>query len=302
LLTPRKPLSPDNQVDIWLGMTAIMKHFSFKSLTFTTLSLGFALFGASTVANAFGVGVQPSTVEMAVKPGMRQTQVITIGNVHKEKTISLNIGLADWSLNEQGRLVLAPPGETDKSAADWIRFSPASVTLKPETSQDVKVEIDVPYKTQGTGDRRFALLATTILPSVEERGEESGVWNRYQLASLFYLTLTPAKSLPKITSVEMDELNPTKITMQIENPGDAHARIMGDALVKDSSGETLAKAPLNVVVLDDAERTYELNMQALSALDKGDYKIEFDIQNSFAPQNKFKPLDMTVKSLEFTTE
>jgi len=279
-----------------------MKHFSVKSVALTTLALGLAALGTSSVANAFGVGVQPSTVEMAVKPGMRQTQVITIGNVHKEKTISLNIGLADWSLNEQGRLVLAAPGETDKSAADWIRFSPASVTLKPETSQDVKVEIDVPYKTEGTGDRRFALLATTILPSAEERGEESGVWNRYQLASLFYLTLTPAKSLPKITSVQMDDLNPTKLTMQIENPGDAHARIMGDALVKSTSGETLAKAPVNVVVLDDAERTYELNMKALSGLDRGDYKIEFDIQNMFAPQNKFKPLDLEVSSVDFKSE
>ena len=273
-----------------------------KSIALSTFAVGFATLGTSNMANAFGVGVQPSTVEMAVKPGMRQTQVITIGNVHKEKTISLNIGLADWSLNENGRLELGPPGETDKSAADWIRFSPASVTLKPETSQDVKVEIDVPYKTTGTGDRRFALLATTILPPAEERGENSGVWNRYQLASLFYLTLTPAKSLPKITSVEMDELNPSKITMQIENPGDAHARIMGDALVKDLSGQTLAKAPLNVVVLDEAERTYELNMQALSALDKGDYKIEFDIQNTFVPQNRFKPLDITVSSLDFTSE
>jgi len=279
-----------------------MKLFSIKSVAFTAFAAGLTALGVSNVAHAFGVGVQPSTVEMAVKPGMRQTQIITIGNVHKEKTISLNIGLADWSLNEKGRLVLAAPGETDKSAADWIRFSPASVTLKPETSQDVKVEIDVPYKTDGTGDRRFALLATTILPPAEERGEESGVWNRYQLASLFYLTLTPAKSLPTVTSVKMDNLNPSKLTMHIENPGDAHARIMGDALVKNQSGDTIAKAPLNVVVLDDAERTYELNMKALSALDKGDYQIEFDIQNMFAPQNKFKPLDISVNTIDFTSE
>jgi len=279
-----------------------MRIFSIKSVTLTTFAIGLAALGTSTVANAFGVGVQPSTVEMAIKPGMRQTQVITIGNVHKEKTISLNIGLADWSLNETGRLVLAAPGETDKSAADWIRFSPASVTLKPETSQDIKVEIEVPYKTEGSGDRRFALLATTILPPTEERGEDSGVWNRYQLASLFYLTLTPAKSLPKVTSVKMDELNPSKLTLEIENPGDAHARIMGDALVKSTSGETLAKAPVNVVVLDDAERTYELNMQALSELEKGDYKIEFDIQNMFAPQNKFKPQDIAVSAVDFSSE
>ena len=93
------------------------------------------------IASAFGVGVQPSTVEMTVKPGDRQRQVITVGNVHKSKTISLTMGLADWSLDKNGKLILDAPGETERSASDWVRFSPASVTLKPETSQDVTVEI-----------------------------------------------------------------------------------------------------------------------------------------------------------------
>jgi len=87
---------------------------------------------AAPIAAAFGVGVQPSTVEMTVKPGDRQRQVVTIGNVHKSKTISLTMGLADWSLDKDGKLILDAPGETERSAADWIRFSPASVTLKPD--------------------------------------------------------------------------------------------------------------------------------------------------------------------------
>jgi len=101
---------------------------------------------ASPIAQAFGVGVQPSTVEMTIKPGDRQRQVVTIGNVHKSKTISLTLGLADWSLDKNGKLILDAPGETKRSAADWVRFSPASVNLKPETSQDVTVEISAPYK------------------------------------------------------------------------------------------------------------------------------------------------------------
>ena len=151
------------------------------------------------IAEAFGVGVQPSTVEMTIKPGDRQRQVVTIGNVHKSKTISLTIALADWSLDDNGKLILDAPGENQRSAAEWVRFSPASVTLKPETSQDVTVEISAPYKIESKGDHRFALLATTLLPELNERGENSGVWNRYQLASLFYLTLTPSRSLPKKT-------------------------------------------------------------------------------------------------------
>ena len=164
------------------------------------------------IASAFGVGVQPSTVEMTVKPGDRQRQVITVGNVHKSKTISLTMGLADWSLDKNGKLVLDAPGETERSASDWVRFSPASVTLKPETSQDVTVEIITPFKVENKGDHRFALLATTMLPELDARGEASGVWNRYQLASLFYLTLTPSKSLPVVTSVALKPEDKSVIT------------------------------------------------------------------------------------------
>ncbi|HFB54441.1 MAG TPA: hypothetical protein ENJ46_00835, partial [Hellea balneolensis] len=130
-----------------------MKNF----LVTSALILAGSLVGDHVVtqnAYAFGVGVQPSTVEMTIKPGDRQRQVITVGNVHKTKTISMTMGLADWSLDETGQLVLSPPGETERSAADWIRFSPASVTLKPETSMDVIVEISAPYKIETKGDHR----------------------------------------------------------------------------------------------------------------------------------------------------
>ena len=281
-----------------------MKPFKKFPLAVTTaLFSAFVLLPAtfSQVAHAFGVGVQPSTVEMTVKPGDRQRQVITIGNVHKTKTISLTMGLADWSLDENGKLILNPPGETPKSAADWVRFSPASVTLKPETSQDVTVEISTPFKIAEKGDHRFALLATTMLPELDDRGEASGVWNRYQLASLFYLTLTPSESHPKVLSVALNEEDKSMLTMKIKNDGDAHARLQGTAYVKSEKGETVAEVPLNAVVLDRHERNYSVKLDSLSDLDpSGAYRIDFDLNNNFAPQNKFRATHVDVEPLEFT--
>ncbi len=277
----------------------LSRKFSILALGASLLTLAVA---SAPFAGAFGVGVQPSTVEMTIKPGDRQRQVITVGNVHKEKTISLTMALADWTLDEKGQLVLDAPGDTDRSAAEWVRFSPASVTLKPETSQDVTVEISAPYKIEHKGDHRFALLATTMLPELDERGETSGVWNRYQLASLFYLTLTPSKSLPEVTSVVLSPEKPGLVTMQIKNDGDAHARLQGTALVKDETGEVVGETPLNAVVLDGGKRTYNVNMVNMEALEAGTYTIDFDLNNTFTPQNKFRSTSVKVDSLEYVAE
>lgn len=273
------------------------------SRTISALALGASLVTLAIVtapfAGAFGVGVQPSTVEMTIKPGDRQRQVITVGNVHKEKTISLTMGLADWTLDETGQLILDAPGDTERSAAEWVRFSPASVTLKPETSQDITVEIAAPFKIAEKGDHRFALLATTMLPELDERGEVSGVWNRYQLASLFYLTLTPSKSLPAVTSVVMSPEKPGSITMEIKNEGDAHARLQGSAILKNQTGDVLGETPLNAVVLDGGKRIYNVNIANMAELESGAYTIDFDLNNTFAPQNKFRTTNVPVDSLEY---
>jgi P pilus assembly chaperone PapD len=250
------------------------------------------------VANAFGVGIQPSTVEMTIKEGDRQRQVVTIGNIHKEKTITLQLGLADWSLDEKGQLVLDAPGETERSAADWVRFSPAQVTLKPETSADVTVEITTPYQVGETGDHRFALLATTMLPEQDKRGGQSGVWAKYQLASLFYLTFQPSESLPVVTSASVDGEAGGMLTMQLANEGDAHARIQGTAMVKDGSGAVVNEVEINTVVLDGATRTLEMAVGSPD-MTSGTYTVEFDLDNSFAPQNNFRRMEIEAAPVEY---
>ncbi|MEL6825462.1 MAG: hypothetical protein AAFN91_04375, partial [Pseudomonadota bacterium] len=96
-----------------------------------------AMAAMAVPASSFGIGLQPTTIEMAIQPGERQRQVINLGKVHQEDTISLTLGLADWELDENGQIKLDPPGETDSSAANWVRFSPAFVTLNPGETEQV---------------------------------------------------------------------------------------------------------------------------------------------------------------------
>jgi hypothetical protein len=232
-------------------------------------------------AAPFGIGLQPTTVEMAVQPGDRQRQVINLGNVHQEQTISLTLGLADWSLDEDGQIDLAPPGESDVSAADWVRFSPAFVTLNPGETEQIIVDMAAPIRIDREGDYRFALIASTLLP--EERSGQSGVWKKYQIASLFYLTMGDAESSPEVKTAVISKSadGENAIVFDLENTGNAHARLRGDIEITGDSGETISEPISNLVVLHEGSRKYRMPIsEALPA----NPQVKVTLENIFAPQ------------------
>lgn len=233
-------------------------------------------------ASAFGIGLQPTTVEMTVEPGERQRQVVNLGNVHTEKTISLTIGLADWTLDENGQIQLAPPGEREDSASEWVRFSPAFVTLKPGETEQVIIDMSAPMRTQREGDFRFAMIASTILP--ESRSGQSGVWKKYQIASLFYLTMGDSKSAPQITStgISMADDGTQTVDIMFENPGNAHARLRGDVEITGDNGEKINLPINNLVVLHEGKRNFK--MQVDEAIPSNP-QIKINLDNTFAPQS-----------------
>ena len=246
-----------------------------------TSCVAIALAAIAAPASSFGIGLQPTTVEMSIEPGDRQRQVINLGNVHQEDTISLTLGLADWSLDENGQIALTPPGESDVSAADWVRFSPAFVTLEPGETEQVIVDMAAPIRINREGDYRFALIASTLLP--EERAGQSGVWKKYQLASLFYLTMGDASSQPEITQASLDtsEDGGQAVVFNVENNGNAHARLRGEVEIT-GQGKSITEPISNLVVLHDGVRKYRL---PLAGDLPSNPEIKVTLENIFAPQN-----------------
>lgn len=243
-----------------------------------------ALVGATIAlpAAAFGIGLQPTTVEIAVEPGERQRQIVNLGNVHEEQTISLTVGLADWTLDERGQIELAPPGERPESASNWVRFSPAFITLGPGESEQIVVDMAAPIRTDSEGDHRFALIASTVLP--ESRAGQSGVWKKYQIASLFYLTMGDAHSQPTIESAGLT-VGPDgrqSVAVDLTNDGNAHARLRGQVSITGDKGADVTMPISNLVVLHDADRTFTMPVTGDLPANP---EIKVTLENIFSPQS-----------------
>ena len=256
----------------------------------------------SAPASSFGIGLQPTTVEMAIQPGERQRQVINIGNVHQEDAISLTLGLADWELDENGQIKLNPPGETDTSAAEWVRFSPAFVTLNPGETEQVIVDMSAPIRIDRQGDYRFALIASTLLP--EERSGQSGVWKKYQIASLFYLTIGDGESKPEITAATLTKSpdGENALVFELENSGNSHSRLRGEIEISGDRGAPI-RAPINnLVVLHEATRTYRL---PLTEEIPSNPEVRVTLEDIHAPQSssgtvRLAPYASDLKTVEVT--
>lgn len=259
--------------------------------------LGAALAAIAAPAASFGIGLQPTTVEITVEPGDRQRQVINLGNVHQEDTIALTLGLADWSLDEQGQIQLAPPGESVTSAADWVRFSPAFVTLKPGETEQIIVDMSAPMRVTRNGDFRFALIASTLLP--EERSGQSGVWKKYQIASLFYLTMGDAESRPEIkdANLSMSPEGQQYVVFDFENSGNAHARLRGEVEITGDSGDTIKEPINNLVVLNEASR--EFRIPVATELPSNP-EVMVTLENIFAPQSATGTVTLKPYSTDLT--
>lgn len=256
---------------------------------FRSLAAAAAILAIAMPASPFGIGLQPTTVEISVTPGASNRQVINIANVHTEKAISLTLGLADWELDQNGQIVLTPPGESVSSAAGWARFSPAFLTLKPGESEQVIVDMATPTRLSRSGDFRFALLASTVLP--EQRTGQSGVWKKYQIATLFYLTVGPASSDPVIQGGEIrtrEEDGVRTLHVSIENTGNAHARLQGNVEIT-HGGRTETLDVGNLVVLHNARRDY---VTPLPENVPADARIEVKLENIFTPQTDGRNLTL----------
>ncbi|MGB3626471.1 MAG: hypothetical protein WA989_11600 [Henriciella sp.] len=231
-------------------------------------------------ALGFEVGLQPTTVEMSADPGNRQRQVISISNSDSDAPISLTIGLADWTLARDGQIRLSPPGEREESASDWVRFSPSFVTLEPGESQKILVDIIAPAKLARTGDYRFAVLASTILP--DRQGGQSGILKKYEIASLFYLTTDRAMSHPAVRDVRLSVAADGRQTLKlmVENSGNAHARLNGDVLIE-GKGERIEIPISNLVVLENSEREFDVPFEGPLPANPS---VTVSFENVFAPQ------------------
>ena len=242
----------------------------------STLLVTLALMSAAQNTHAFGVGISPTSNDVAVNSGEVKRQIIKVQNFNPDKSVRLTISATDWQIDEQGDFSLLPPDTIERSASPWVRFSPSVLMLGPNGTATVKVEIATPAVDIEQGDYRTAVVVSTVLPSKEERKQQKGIWNRYQIASVFYVNVADAESDARIDQVAFENINPgqsARLKLDLTNEGLAHARVKGDVRVLDATGNAVTTQTLEAVVLDESSRTAFVDLP-LKDLKPGTYKSD----------------------------
>jgi hypothetical protein len=278
-----------NQLKISLcriaGQIRLGKTGAFKS-SFSIAMASLLSVGALTVnipnAEATGIGIQPANVELAANPGSTIRQTIKVGNLRTDKGQNFIVGIAEWSLDENGQLKLSPPSAN--SAASWTRFAPARFSLRAAEAQTIVVDITIPAKIDAR-EYRVAILVTNPQPSPEEMKKLNGVWNATQVSTLMYLVPPGVTTKPIVSNVAFvpDAVKGAMFQADIKNEGSAHARLIAVTTFADESGKVVHSADAQIVLMDAQSRTWRSAVKA-DHLPQATYKLNWKLYNVFDPK------------------
>ena|SRR6266566_5151824 len=93
-----------------------------------------------------GLGIHPGRIEVEMQPGSQKTISFEIESPPSDQPVRgrLLLSLTDWDLNRAGSLAFFEPASQSSSAAPWIEFSPAALTISSGQKHTVRVTVTLP--------------------------------------------------------------------------------------------------------------------------------------------------------------
>ncbi|MEF8799289.1 MAG: hypothetical protein V5A79_07735 [Candidatus Bipolaricaulota bacterium] len=233
------------------------------------LVLALGLVSSSVMAK---LAVAPLSLILELKPGESTTKELSIHNTGEEP-IEVSVELMDWWRSPSGDLQVKQPDTLDRSCADWVLYSPSSLSLQPGEREQVSVELSVPN--DATGDHWALLLASEKPQPVEE---EQPVTTRISISyAIKILQKDPTNRVKeaKITNIELNQSSPLKLTIAYENSGSAHLQTTGKVEIRDLQGETVKEIAIDKFpTLPGEKRDLTLEAEEDSEkLEPGDYYV-----------------------------
>lgn len=232
----------------------------------------FSLFLFIALSSQAKLAVAPLSIIVDLPPGESTTKELSIHNTGEEP-VEVSVELMDWWRTTSGDLQVKQPDTLDRSCADWVRYSPSSLSLQPGEREQVSVEISVPN--DATGDHWALLLASEKPQPVEE---EQPVTTRISISyAIKILQKDPTNRVKeaKITNIELNQSSPLQLTIAYENSGSAHLQTTGKVEIRDLQGETVKEIAIDKFpTLPGEKRDLILEAEEDSEnLEPGDYYI-----------------------------
>lgn len=243
-----------------------------KKVILLSYILSFVLVGSvllfATVPGYADITVKPMNVYFEPSPGETATRTITVENGRSDPT-EVTVRLIDWFRTPDGGLQFFPPGNRERSCADWIVYSPNTLKVPPGESRRIIVEMSVPEDVKGD------YWATFLVQESSEGGGEEQVATRISVnyvAKIFYKNPITSEKTAKISNIKVVEKDPLSFEVKLKNTSPSYLRVSGDLEVRDLEGETVRSIEIEEFgLLPEGERILSLSSSTNSPLDAGTY-------------------------------
>lgn len=193
-----------------------------------------------------GIALGPARFELEMTPGSETTVVVNLDyhtSRNNAQPYRLVASLNDWDINEKGELGFYKAGTRADSAAPWIIYSPAEVTVQPNQTHSIRVTVSVPNDAT-PGDHLAALIVEQRPDTIKLNRNARQMVMRFRMAAMFYITVPKATRKGTLANLQATiDAQRIVITPTLRNEGNSVVRPISSIKVIDASGHTVAELP-----------------------------------------------------------
>lgn len=193
-----------------------------------------------------GISLAPARFELEMSPGSETTVVVNLDYHTSRPNASpfrLVASLNDWDINQQGDLGFYRAGTLPNSAAPWMIYSPAEVTVEPGQVHSVRVTISVP-KDAAPGDHLAALVVEQRPDAIKHARYARQMVMRFRMAAIFYITVPRATRRASLTNLRATtDARGVVVTPTLTNEGNSVVRPVSSVKILDAAGRPVAELP-----------------------------------------------------------
>ncbi len=189
--------------------------------------------------SGLGLEVDLLEVDLDVAPGQVHTfSFIARNETAVPETFSVYVG--DWDRDETGENRFYPPGTLPRSLSAWLSVAPASFTLGPGETREIRGTLHVPAGA-ATGTHWGIVFVHGEPRPVEHQGTTVMVARR--IGVKIYATVGTGERTAEVLSLEPRGLNPLWLRLKFVNTATVNLReVKVEVEVYDQFGDLVAKA------------------------------------------------------------
>jgi len=243
-----------------------------KILVLVIISISFVF--SYRTAQAFNLNVREGKVRLIIPPGGTKAGSIPLENT-SDKPIFVTVHMEDWAYisSSDGSKKFSPAGTLANSCANWVKFSPAKLSIPPYGKGMVSYMVNVPQ--DATGGYYSVLFFESIMSNAaNDQGVNVDV--ALSIGTLFYVepqgTIRREVALRNLTLEKNAEKSSFNLSLEMENTGNIDATASGTFHIMDKKGMVYTRGEFNKVYTLPGDKA-QLLSEWKEALSKGIYDL-----------------------------